>query len=179
MKRIAILILFLLGTYSCVYGQTWSIGAGYVSRRYGASSYYSTGGFLVGGQYEYRFGSSGWSAAAGLEYSAVKDYYDGFDHRIHIPVTAGFGIFSAGNLDVRLYAGPAVAVGIYHLSHSIGGSGIENEYWEETNPLGLMACGGVSFDFSKKIRLRSGYSYTLISKSSSRRFWDVSLFYLF
>ncbi len=178
MKRIAILLLFILGTYSCVYGQTWSIGAGYVSRRYGASSYYSTGGFLVGGQYEYRFRSSGWSAAAGLEYSAVKDEIDRYDHRIHIPVTAGFRIVSTDNINVSLYAGPAVFVGIYHVPPGVGGIA-PDEYWVAKHPLGLMACGGVSFDFFRKIRLRSGYSYTLINKSSSRRFWDVSLFYLF
>ena len=188
MKKHLVLVIALIALSTAAFAQTWSVGAGYVNRQYGKLNkkwgHYSTEGILIGGQYEYRFNSSRWSAAAGLEYSAVKDSNSGsvhYDQRVHIPLTAGFRIISAGNINVGLYAGPAMVVGIYHRDRSYTSIKVGNEYWGDNNPLGLMACGGVSFDFSKKCRLRSSYSYALIDHTNgeTHRFWDIILFYLF
>lgn len=192
MKKCFILVIAFVAFLPVAFAQTWSVGAGYVNRQ--KKGHYSTEGILIGGQYEYRFNSSRWSAAAGLEYSAVKDSDSGsvhYDQRVHIPLTAGFRIISAGNINVGLYAGPAMVVGIFHRdqwpSPYYISSKVENEYWGDDNhwgaknPLGLMACGGVTVDFSRKCRLRSGYSYALIDHTygETHRFWDVSMFYLF
>lgn len=196
MKRIAILLLILSATCSVAYGQTWSVGVGLNRQKTFNGGLEWSDGVLVGGQYEYHFQQSRWSAAAGVQYSCVKFYYE-LDHRIHIPLTAGFNVFSAGIIDVGIYAGPAFAVGIFSRLNYIGGGVRQlagerdgeqnnqiqrtslNEYWEEYSPFEMMLCGGVSVDVAKKIRLKSGYTYSLESRYGHRQYWDISLFYLF
>lgn len=211
MKKTILTLALAVVSATCALAQV-SVGAGYLNETSTTSwksgnttntSATKFGGFYVGGDYEYAVGQ-GLSFSAGLK----GVFYSNKDVRkllfdtgnvttkrkelnLVVPVTANYSYVISPELKAFAFAGPSFSFGLSAESTTTydktpDNSSTTNLYGEDSsyNGFNLFLGAGVGVDVMDMVRVKVGYDFGLVNRSSADntikdKQWYIGVAYLF